>query len=110
MEPTVVKIKRRGGEVVVGCDIYIGRQCNMGGWRLKRSVWANPFPVGTKHTLDESLFLYEKHVRETPDLIARLPELSGKVLGCWCKPERCHGDVLVLLHREFVPREEGDDE
>ena len=22
-------------------------------------------------------------------------ELEGKVLGCWCKPLGCHGDVLV---------------
>jgi hypothetical protein len=22
-------------------------------------------------------------------------ELKGKTLGCWCKPEACHGDVLV---------------
>jgi hypothetical protein len=29
-----------------------------------------------------------------PDLMARLPELKGKVLGCWCAPEACHGDIL----------------
>ena len=22
-------------------------------------------------------------------------ELDGKILGCHCKPKRCHGDVLV---------------
>lgn len=28
-------------------------------------------------------------------------ELTGKVLGCWCKPLACHGDVLVaFLERE----------
>ena len=29
----------------------------------------------------------------------RLPELKDKTLGCWCKPEKCHGDVLA----EFDP-------
>ena len=24
-----------------------------------------------------------------------LLELKGKTLGCWCKPEDCHGDILV---------------
>jgi hypothetical protein len=30
-----------------------------------------------------------------PALIAALGELRGKVLGCWCKPALCHGDVLA---------------
>ena len=29
-----------------------------------------------------------------------LIELEGKVLGCWCHPEPCHGDILVKLLRE----------
>ena len=43
---------------------------------------------------------YETHVRNKPKLMARLTELSGKTLGCWCKPKRCHGDVLVKLWTE----------
>ena len=30
--------------------------------------------------------------------ITELVSLEGKVLGCWCKPDPCHGDVLS----EFV--------
>lgn len=31
-------------------------------------------------------------------IIARLPELRGKNLACWCKPgEPCHADVLLEL-------------
>ena len=26
-----------------------------------------------------------------------LDELEGKTLGCFCKPEKCHGDVLLEL-------------
>ena len=26
-----------------------------------------------------------------------LDELKGKILGCWCKPNKCHGDVLIKL-------------
>ncbi|PCR16422.1 hypothetical protein CQA65_30160, partial [Klebsiella pneumoniae] len=26
-----------------------------------------------------------------------LLELDGKVLGCWCKPRPCHGDVYVKV-------------
>jgi hypothetical protein len=28
--------------------------------------------------------------------IARV-KLPGKVLGCWCKPRECHGDVLLWV-------------
>jgi hypothetical protein len=26
-----------------------------------------------------------------------LPDLKGKTLFCWCKPDACHGDVLAEL-------------
>ena len=32
------------------------------------------------------------------ELIQQIPiELKGKTLGCWCKPDPCHGDVLAEL-------------
>ena len=31
------------------------------------------------------------------ELLSCLGELKGKVLGCFCKPKACHGDVLVEL-------------
>jgi hypothetical protein len=30
-------------------------------------------------------------------LINQVSELKGKILGCWCKPKPCHGDILVEL-------------
>jgi hypothetical protein len=27
-------------------------------------------------------------------------DLKGKVLGCWCKPMPCHGDILLQLLKE----------
>ena len=29
-------------------------------------------------------------------------ELTGKILGCWCNPEPCHGHVLVKLYKEYI--------
>ena len=73
-----------------------------GGYYLARSVWANPYKVGPgEHTLEESLRLYEDYIRNKPELMARLPELEGKTLGCWCKPTKaCHGEVLLRLVEE----------
>ena len=30
-----------------------------------------------------------------------IPELEGMQLGCWCKPFRCHGDILIKLFKEI---------
>jgi hypothetical protein len=94
---TVVHIKRRDGKVVQDCDVYIGRAWNRGGWNLEQSKWHNPFKGVDRDTM---LTKYEAHVRSKPDLMEALGELKGKRLGCWCKPEKCHGDVLVKLVNE----------
>ena len=72
-------------------DIYIGRP----------GPWGNPFAIGKDGTREEVIARYEEWIRTQPDLMARLPELRGKVLGCWCSPYPCHGDVLQKLLREF---------
>jgi hypothetical protein len=36
-------------------------------------------------------------LRENAALFAALDELRGLVLGCWCAPRACHGDVLARL-------------
>ncbi len=75
-------------------DIYIGRP----------SKWGNPFSHkrGTQarfvvSTVQEAISKYEEWVLQQPELMAALGELKGKVLGCWCKPGPCHGDVLARL-------------
>jgi len=65
------------------------------------SKWENPFQIGRDGNRDQVIRMYEVHIRRRPDLIAALPELVGKRLGCHCKPEACHGDVLIRLLKEF---------
>ena len=99
---TVVRVRRKGGEVVQDCDVYIGRRMCMGGWKLAESDWANPFTVKQYGSNEVVCNLFESWIRtERPDLMARLPELRGKTLGCWCKPAACHGDVLARLVAEL---------
>lgn len=98
----VVRIRRKDGKVVQDCDLYIGRAQNQGGWNLKASKWQNPFPLKS-YSLEESLELYENHVRE--NLYDDLHELEGLTLGCWCDQgerdkESCHGHVLIRLLKE----------
>jgi hypothetical protein len=94
---SVVKIQRRGGDVIQDCDVYIGRQIARGGWDLPASKWANPHTIAACGSAGRAVLLYEAYLAKRPDLMASLGELRGKVLGCWCKPGPCHGDVLVKL-------------
>jgi hypothetical protein len=76
-------------------DVYIGRAVPRAG--LKASAWGNPFVLGKHGTREEIMKQYRAWLLNNPELMARLPELKGKVLGCWCAPEACHGDILAEL-------------
>lgn len=77
-------------------DLYIGRENKTYG--LQESKWHNPFRT-VDYPLEDVLRLYEQHVRDS-GLYDDLDELEGLTLGCWCKPQRCHGDVLIALYNE----------
>lgn len=99
--PRVVKIKRKDGKVVQDCDQWIGRNLSMGGWKLKESLFANPFTV--KQYGDRAIPLYreylKKKIAEDPEKwVMAILDLEGKTLGCFCKPAPCHGDVLVEFY------------
>jgi hypothetical protein len=79
-------------------SLYIGRNMEVYVAGTKGSVWANPFPV-KKYGLDQCLVLYEEMVRTT-DLWNKLETLENKELGCWCKPDKCHVDILIKLLNE----------
>lgn len=61
------------------------------------SIWGNPFKIGEDGSRDCVIQKYDKWIRGRPDLLARLPELKGKTLACWCFPRRCHCSVLLKL-------------
>ncbi len=94
---TVVRLKRSKGVVIQDCDVYIGRKLHMGGWKLDESKWANPFTVKQCGSAEVAVEKYKEYILSRQDLLGDLNQLQGKVLGCWCKPNICHGDVLVEL-------------
>lgn len=98
MKPTCVVNIADGAQF----DVYIGRaaprardaRCH------EESPFANPFRVGQDGTREEVIELYRRHLldcleKDPGTWIPRLRELKGKRLGCWCKPEKCHGDVVA---------------
>jgi len=72
-------------------DVYIGRP----------SIWENPFIIGKDGTRKEVIEKYEKYLRNNEELINRIMELDGKILGCWCKPKPCHGDIIIKIINEI---------
>ncbi|KDO21667.1 hypothetical protein SPRG_13005 [Saprolegnia parasitica CBS 223.65] len=79
---------------------YVGRgmAARDGKPAMPGSVWGNPFKIGRDGTRDDVVQQYRDYIT---DKITRgdvdLSDVRGKVLGCWCKPEGCHGDVLAEL-------------
>lgn len=75
-------------------DVYIGRG----------SIWGNPFTV-EKYGRNGCIDKYENYIRDklrnNPEMWQELQKLEGKVLGCFCKPKRCHGDILVKILEEI---------
>ena len=72
-------------------DVYIGRPGPFG----------NPFEIGKDGTREEVVEKYAEWVLTQPDLLATIKtELKDKILGCWCAPQLCHGDILVELANE----------
>jgi hypothetical protein len=78
--------------------VYIGRESRAK--RLAASIWENPFRIGEGRTREAVIKAYRERLEASPDLLARIHELEGKRLVCWCAPRPCHGDVLA----EYVER------
>jgi len=68
-------------------DVFIGRP----------SEWGNPFVKDRHGSRTEVIQKYRAWIVTQPRLMAKLPQLKGKILGCYCKPLACHGDVLAEL-------------
>jgi hypothetical protein len=79
--PLVVHCKRKK------FDIYIGRP----------SKWGNPFKIGNDGNREEVIKKYEQWIKQQPDLLKLIPTLKGKILGCYCAPNECHGDILAKM-------------
>ena len=87
-------------KLVVHCrkekyDIYIGRP----------SKWGNPFVIGKDGTRKEVIDKYRVYLFKNDYLLSCIDELEDKILGCYCKPLLCHGDVLIETLRKRLGNE-----
>jgi hypothetical protein len=91
MEGRVINIK--SGERY---DVYIGRGSRFGN-PYSHIPGKGKFPVDSR---EDAIKLYEEYIRERPELMAEAKKLKGKVLACYCKPLKCHGDILLKIANE----------
>lgn len=76
-------------------DVYIGRP----------SKWGNPFSIPKDGDREEVINKYYYWLHGQIYLPGKIPPtikeirkaLKGKVLGCWCAPKACHGDILAEI-------------
>lgn len=115
---TVVNLKDASSPEIV----HVGRESGL----LGQGGWGNPWTHRTHGTAaqfrvktrEEAIERYRARLWELLDggrneaLMEDLADLHGRTLGCWCKPQACHGDVLAkaadwayneLLARGFGP-------
>ncbi len=94
----VVNVRRTGD-----FDVYIGRGNTYG----LKGPFGNPYAKGKMcsrcgeiHKTGASTlpcyrsYFYEK-VKSDPEFRKSILKLRGQVLGCFCKPNPCHGDIIV---------------
>lgn len=76
-------------------DVYIGRPSEWGNPFSHLAQSAARFRVSSR---EEAIAAYKEWLLAQPELVARVRrELKNKVLGCWCKPLPCHGDILARI-------------
>lgn len=74
-------------------DIYIGRA-----GRGQDGYFGNPVrlengaPKGS--TLENYKSYFMNRLENDPQFKQKVHALKGKVLGCFCKPGPCHGDII----------------
>ena len=81
------------------CDVYIGRAgCGKDGY------FGNPFRLEATMAKGSTLGRYRKYfyhrLSTDKEFRKRIGNLQGKTLGCFCKPDPCHGDII----KEYLDR------
>lgn len=119
----VVNIKHR-----IPFDVFIGRRRPYG--RRGEGLYGNPFShishargvirVATREEAVDhfarwlagdktvAALLPSREESRRQQILASLPSLRGKVLGCYCDPEPCHGHILARLADLATAKGPGD--
>ena len=70
-------------------DVYIGRP----------TIFGNPFSIGEDGDRAEVIKKFRTYfnarIKKDAHFKQEVLKLKGKTLGCYCKPQDCHGDIIA---------------
>ena len=90
--------------------VYIGRAnsevIDGNNWPEISSDWCNPYKINKYNTREQVIekykhYIINKLIENNYNLCLLFKKLRGKVLGCWCVPLQCHGEVLIQIINAF---------
>ena len=81
-------------------NVYIGRG----------SIYGNPYKIGKDGTREEVVEKYKKYFYKRmltdKEFRDKVHSLKGKILGCYCAPDLCHGNVIL----EYLEKKNMEDD
>lgn len=93
-----------------GAWVINGRRTATGVSIMRPGPFGNPYVIGQHGTRAEVIAMFRAHfrlqVQLRPDFRAQVLGLAGQALRCCCKPEACHGDVIVEWLDEIYAAQE----
>jgi len=82
------KVLNKYKDFIPSDAVYIGRG----------SPYGNPFLLGKDGDRSEVIDRYREYLYSNKELLDKIiNELKGKDLVCFCKPKKCHGDILIEI-------------
>jgi len=74
-------------------DVYIGWEGKGQGGYFGNPIRLNPGEARGS-TLEKFKEYFYNRLQTDPQFSKRIETLKGKTLGCFCKPNPCHGDII----------------
>lgn len=73
------------------------------------SIFGNPYKIGINGSRKSVIEQYERDLRLNIFTISGLSSLGQSIynlpedaiLGCFCKPKICHGDIIIKIWKEL---------
>jgi len=66
------------------------------------SVFGNPYRIGKDGTRKDVIRKYEDWIKTQPKILKAIYNLPpDAILGCFCVPKACHGDVIIKIWKEL---------
>jgi hypothetical protein len=89
-------------------DAYIGRA-----GRGEDGYFGNPFRMENGTSREDTVEKFQRYftarIEKDVEFRRRVLALKGKRLGCFCKPQACHGDVIADWLNKMEQRRWSDD-